>query len=143
MVELPVTTTQDYMMFHILNDYSTTLWEKQIDLIMQKHGLISFIVHPDYVTKPRERATYEALLTHLARLRQEKGVWITTPGEVNRWWRQRSQMKLVDDRDGLRIEGAGSERARIAYASEKDGQLVLTVEETSGRAHPTMVDIHQ
>jgi hypothetical protein len=143
MVELPVTTTQDYMLFYILKDRSIGLWEKQIDLIMQKHGLISVIVHPDYVAKPRERATYEALLAHLARLRQEKGIWITTPGEVNRWWRQRSQMKLVDDRDGLRIEGAGSERARIAYASEKDGQLVLTVEETSGRAHPTMVDIHQ
>jgi hypothetical protein len=130
-VELPVTTTQDYMLFYILNDYSISLWERQIELIMKKHGLISFIVHPDYVAKPRERGVYEALLAHLARLRQESGVWITTPGEVSRWWRQRAQLKLVEDGEGPRIEGVGCERARIAYATEKDGELVLTVQQQS------------
>jgi hypothetical protein len=127
LVELPVTAVQDYNLFHILDDHSITLWEKQIDLIMQRHGLISFIVHPDYVIQPRERETFEALLAHLARLKQEKGVWITTPGEVNRWWRQRAQMRLVEDGEGVRIEGVGSERARVAYATEKAGRLVLTV----------------
>ena len=137
-VELPVTTTQDYMLFHILNDHSITLWEQQIDLIMRRHGLMSFIVHPDYVAQPKERGTYEALLGHLARLRREKGVWITTPGEVNRWWRQRAQMQLVEDAAGLRIEGAGSERACLAYATEEAGQLVLTVQESGEPARPAL-----
>ena len=78
-LELPVTTTQDYMLFHILNDYSTSLWKRQIELIMEKHGLISFIVHPDYVMRARERVIYEELLAHLADLREKKDVWITTP----------------------------------------------------------------
>jgi hypothetical protein len=134
LVELPVTTTQDYNLFHILDDHSMGLWEKQIDLIMQKHGLISFIVHPDYVAQPKERQTYESLLAHLARLRQEKGVWMTTPGEVNRWWRERAEMKLVEEGDGLHIEGAGSGRARIAYATEKDGRLVLQVQPAEDHA---------
>ncbi len=125
-LELPVTTTQDYMLFHILNDYSTSLWKRQIELIMAKHGLISFIVHPDYVEKARERVIYEELLAHLADLKEKKDLWITIPGEVNRWWRQRAEMKLVEDGEGWRIEGAGSERARIAYASEQDGQLIFT-----------------
>ncbi len=129
-LELPVTTVQDYMLFYILNDFSNAVWENQIDLIMQKHGLISFIVHPDYVMKPRERTVYETLLAHLDRIRREKSVWITTPGEVNRWWRQRAAMRLMEDGDGLRIEGAGNERARIAYATEKDGQLVMTFAES-------------
>jgi hypothetical protein len=34
-------------------------------------------------------------------------------------------MKLVEDKNGLRIEGEGKERARIAYASEKDGRLAV------------------
>ena len=122
-LELPVTTTQDYTLFNILNDYSIDLWQKQIDLIMEKHGLISVIVHPDYVGGSRERTAYEALLAHLADLRSEKGIWIAIPGEVDRWWRQRAEMKLVKDGAGWRIEGQGSDRARIAYASQKDGRI--------------------
>jgi len=122
-LELPVTTTQDYTLFNILNDYSIDLWKKQINLIMEKHGLISFIVHPDYVGEAHERTVYEALLAHLAHLRREKGIWIATPGEVDRWWRQRAEMKLVKDGLGWRIEGPGSDRARIAYASQKDGRI--------------------
>jgi hypothetical protein len=99
------------------------LWKQQINLIMEKHGLISFIVHPDYVGGTRERTVFEALLAHLADLRSEKGIWIATPGEVDRWWRQRAQMKLVKDGLGWRIEGPGSDRARIAYASQKDGRI--------------------
>src|SRR5205807_3375273 len=85
-LELPVTTTQDYTLFNIFNDLSIDLWKKQVNLIMEKHGLISFIVHPDYVRGSRERtAVYETLLAHLADLRREKGIWIATPGEVDRW----------------------------------------------------------
>ena len=125
-LELPVTMTQDYTLFHILNDYSIDLWKRQIEVIMEKHGLISAVVHPDYIARPRERGIYEALLGYLDCLREEEGVWITTPGEVNRWWRQRANMKLVESGDGWQIEGEGKERARIAYATELDGKLVLT-----------------
>jgi hypothetical protein len=126
-LELPVTTTQDYTLFHILNDYSIDLWKQQIELIMQKHGLISFVVHPDYIVKHRERSIYEALLGHLVRLREEKGVWIVTPGEVNRWWRQRAEMRLVENSGDWQIEGPGKERARIAYASVQQGELVFAL----------------
>jgi hypothetical protein len=131
LLELPVTTTQDYSLFHILNDYSIDLWKTQIDLIMEKHGLMGFIVHPDYITEWREQNVYKALLAYLAQLRDERGVWIALPDEVNHWWRQRSEMRLIEDGDDLHIEGKGRERARIAYASEKDGQLVFTLESSS------------
>jgi hypothetical protein len=125
-LELPVTTTQDYMLYYILNDYSIGLWKRQIDLIMQRSGLMSFIVHPDYIMKDRERAVYEQLLAYLDELRQKSEVWITTPGEVNRWWRQRVEMRLVENGGSWRIEGAGNERARVAYASEQDGHVVYS-----------------
>ncbi len=136
-LELPVTTTQDYTLFNIFNDYSIDLWKKQINLIMEKHGLISFIVHPDYVGRSRERGAYKALLAHLADLRKHKGVWIATPGEVDRWWRQRAEMKLVKDELGWRIEGPGSERARVAYASQKDGRIRYTCSSTPAEFRPT------
>jgi hypothetical protein len=127
-LELPVTTTQDYMLFHILNDYSINLWKQQLELIMEKHGLISFIVHPDYVANDREMSVYKKLLVHIAALREKREIWIATPGEVNKWWRQREEMVLIEDGDELRIEGAGSDRARIAYASEQDGRLIFAFE---------------
>ena len=132
-LELPVTTTQDYTLYYILNDYSVDLWKRQIELIMGKHGLMSFIVHPDYIVTRRQQSIYEELLSHLVRLKEEKGVWMPTPGEVNRWWRQRAEMKLVEAGRGWQIEGPGKERARIAYASEKDGQLVFTIEAAPAR----------
>jgi hypothetical protein len=129
LLELPVTTTQDYSLFNILNDYSTDLWERQIELIMEKHGLMSFVVHPDYIMGTRERATYEALLNRLAHLREEKRIWITTPGDVNRWWRRRAEMRLVEHDGRWEVEGAGREQARVAYAREKSGHLVVTFQE--------------
>jgi hypothetical protein len=128
LLELPVTTTQDYSLFHILRDYSIDLWKRQIELIMEKHGLISFIIHPDYITNQLERATYESLLSHLYQLREERNVWIPIPGDVDRWWRERANMRLVEDSGKWRIEGHGNERARVAYASEKNGRLEFAVE---------------
>jgi hypothetical protein len=36
-------------------------------------------------------------------------------------------MKLSPQGDGWRIEGEGNQRARVAYASEHDGQLVYSL----------------
>jgi hypothetical protein len=128
LLELPVTTIQDYSLFHILNDHSIDLWKQQADLIMERHGLMSFIVHPDYIVEMEERSTYEALLAYIAQLRRDNNVWIPIPFEVNRWWRERANMKLLECGDDWRIEGPGKERARIAYASEQGGRLVYSWE---------------
>jgi hypothetical protein len=143
LLELPVTTIQDYTLFHVLNDYSTDIWEQQIQIIMNKHGLMSFIVHPDYITKTRERGVFEALLSRLASLRDRERVWISTPGEVNRWWRQRVQMSLVEDGDDWKIEGEGKDRAVLAYAREKDGRLAVTFERNRRSRKNEWVDARQ
>lgn len=128
MLELPATTVQDYSLFHILNQHSIDLWKRQIALINEKHGLASFIVHPDYVFAPKALNTYKALLSYLADLRSEGKTWIARPREVNQWWRDRNQMRLVWRGEEWQIEGPGKERARIAYASLQGNQLVYHVE---------------
>jgi hypothetical protein len=127
-LELPLTTVQDYSLFHVLDDYSIDLWRQQIDLIRAQHGLISFITHPDYLVEARARSVYLDLLRHLSRLRDEEQLWMALPSEVDRWWRDRHQMRLVQHRDGWQIEGPGKERARIAHASLRDDRLVYTME---------------
>ncbi len=123
-LELPVTTTQDYSLFHILKQYSIDLWKRQISQIMEKHGLASFIVHPDYVLESRTRDTYKSLLAYLFDLRSKSKVWAALPREVNQWWRARSQMKLARQRNNWVIEGPDKDKARVAYASLDGGRLV-------------------
>ncbi|KAJ8135977.1 hypothetical protein OY671_010810, partial [Metschnikowia pulcherrima] len=96
-LELPLTMIQDYSLFRMLGQYSIDLWKSQIGHVMSAHGLISFIVSPDYILKMKPRVVYRELLNHLTELRSKAGVWVALPGEVNRWWRQRSEMKLSWD----------------------------------------------
>ena len=122
-LELPVTTTQDYSLFHILSTYSLDLWREQIELIQQQHGLMSFIVHPDYLNTSKAMDTYRSLLGHLSKLRDHANLWMALPGELDCWWRQRHSMTLVPDSQGWRIEGPGAERAVLAYATLENGAV--------------------
>lgn len=128
MVELPVTITQDYSLFHILEDHSIDLWKQQIDLVIEKNGLMNFIIHPDYIISKKERATFETLMAYLTDLRARKNVWIALPGDVASWWHQRSKMRLIDVNGTWQIDGKGKERARVAYAREEDGRIVYSLE---------------
>ena len=122
-LELPVTTTQDYSLFYILNQYSIDLWKGQIAQILEKHGLASFIVHPDYILEPGTRNIYKSLLTYLVDLRSKGKIWIALPQEVNQWWRARSQMKLVRQGNNWVIEGPEKDKAQVAYAVLDGGRL--------------------
>jgi hypothetical protein len=127
-LELPLTTTQDYSLFHILREYRIDLWKTQARLVMEKHGLLSFIAHPDYLLDSRTRSVYRRLLDFLAVLEAEQNMWVALPNQVNEWWRQRSKMTLVPDGKGWRIEGQGKERARLAYAKIDGEKLIYTRE---------------
>jgi hypothetical protein len=122
-LELPMTAAQDYSLFAILNDYSIRLWKQQISMIQEKHGLISFCIHPDYLIDDAAQRVYAKLLGLLSELRSHGSIWVALPSEMDRWWRLRSKMNLIDAGGKLRIEGEGSERARIAYAVLVDDKL--------------------
>lgn len=127
-LELPLTTTQDYSLFHILQQRSLDLWKKQIAMIRERHGLISFIIHPDYVNDKWSSNLYNALLEYLAELRANHSVWMALPREVDAWWRARREIRLIQENGTWRISGPHAERARIAYASLKEGRVVYRVD---------------
>jgi hypothetical protein len=128
LLELPLTTTQDFALFHVLRQNTLDHWKSQIAQISAEHGLISFIVHPDYITRPDQRRLYLELLAHLSMLRTHEHLWITLPSEVNEWWRRRAAMNLVRRGDRWAVEGPGSDRARVAYARLVDDTLRYEVE---------------
>ncbi len=127
-LELPLTTTQDFALINVVRQHTCELWKREIAMISAEHGLISFIVHPDYLLSRREQQVYAELLAYLSNLRSEGKLWIALPKEVNDWWRQRAQMRLRRCGDGWTIEGSGHERARVAFAHLVDGCLTYTME---------------
>jgi hypothetical protein len=95
--------------------------------IVEAYGLMNFIIHPDYIMGSKAQSVYKALLQGLNQLQSEKGVWQTLPAEVDRWWRQRSEMKLVGVGQNWKIEGQGSDRATVAYARLSPEGLIYDV----------------
>jgi hypothetical protein len=126
-LELPLTTSQDYSVFHILGDYSIDLWKSQLALIRQRNGLISFIAHPDYLKSRRARNVYETLLDHLRQMIARERIWAALPGEVDQWWRARRQMSLRQAGSSWKVEGPQAERARVAFAVLEGDRLVYEI----------------
>jgi hypothetical protein len=122
-LELPVTTIQDYSLFHLLNERSIDLWKSQVERILGKNGMATFIVHPDYIIDRDARRIYEDLLRYLQGLRATTPLWFALPRDVDAWWRMRSRMSVVRNGDSWRIEGEGSENAVLAFAQSVNGKL--------------------
>jgi hypothetical protein len=133
LVELPLTTTQDYSLFHILGQNSIDLWKEELNSISERNGLASFIVHPDYVIDREARRKYEELLAYLAELCSRTKIWQPLPRDVARWWSERSRMRVEQAQGSWRVTGPGSERARVAFAQIEDGRLTYHVESSPCR----------
>ncbi len=139
MVEIPGTAAQDYILFQILGDYSTRVWEEQLEATAAAHGVMCFSVHPDYIIPQRARGVYQRLGEKLAAERRTGARWFALPGEISHWWRQRRAMQLRRQGTEWRIEGDGAERARIAYAEIHDGRLRYVVPATPAPPRPALV----
>jgi hypothetical protein len=129
-LEIPVVATQDYTLFHILAQYSTRIWEQQIEAVRLQNGMISFIVHPDYLIDKRARDVYTKLLGKLSQLRSESNLWIALPHQINEWWRNRNEMRLVKEGSAWQIDGPDKDRARIAFASLEGDRVIYTLDKT-------------
>jgi len=141
-LELPLTTTQDYSLFHILGERSIGLWKQQIEMVLEKHGLISFNVHPDYIMAEPYRSIYRQLLDYLRQICAERNIWIALPGEVDQWWRGRQEMHVVPDGDAFRIAGPYAERAVLAYAQKEKGSVTYELSHPSGKSVSASLSTH-
>jgi hypothetical protein len=128
-LEIPVTMTQDYSLFHVLQEYSLSTWEAELAEVLNGNGLASFIVHPDYIRGNREQRLYLSLLEQISRLRSDHKVWVAAPAEIHQWWSLRAGMTLVRMGDGWCVEGEGSERASIAWARRSEEGLYFKVDQ--------------
>jgi peptidoglycan/xylan/chitin deacetylase (PgdA/CDA1 family) len=87
-VELPYTLPQDYTLFTLLAHRSPSLWLEQADRIVQEHGLIHSLSHPDpgYLGDLGNRDRYREFLVALS---ERDEIWKPLPRELVAWWRLR------------------------------------------------------
>ena len=75
---------------------------------------------------------YEEFLEYLSA--QSDG-WHALPREVAQWWRTRERLSCVQAGASARVEGAGAERASVAWARTDDGgAVVFDIEDAGDRA---------
>jgi peptidoglycan/xylan/chitin deacetylase (PgdA/CDA1 family) len=122
-VELPITLVQDHTLFEILRQDSCDLWVQKSDWLIENHGLINLLTHPDYLLTDQRLETYDRFLAYLA---ARSDGWHALPREVADWWNTRAGLDVEQTDDGgTRLTGGPAEGATIAWASELSGQVVL------------------
>ncbi|MCE5324681.1 hypothetical protein LLG46_15405 [bacterium] len=125
-LEIPLTTIQDYSLLCVLNDYSTKIWNVQCGIISDRNGLMSFNVHPDYIRDKRAMSVYQDLLGHIRdELIGNRRSWHTLPGRLADWWKLRQGFRLEIVNGNWEVTGPGCENAAVGFATLRDGALRL------------------
>jgi peptidoglycan/xylan/chitin deacetylase (PgdA/CDA1 family) len=124
-VELPITLVQDHTLFEILREDDIGLWRDKARWIARHSGLVTVLVHPDYLVDDARLRRYDELLSFL---RQLDGGWHALPRDAARWWRRRAALDAAlargEQLDAERLATAG---ASVAWAHERDGEIAIDV----------------
>jgi peptidoglycan/xylan/chitin deacetylase (PgdA/CDA1 family) len=110
-VELPYTLPQDYTLFTLLAHRSPDVWLEQADRIVQEHGLIHSLSHPDpgYLGDRGNRDHYREFLVALS---EREEIWKPLPRELAAWWRLRDTADADENgvaRATIRIDESADE----------------------------------
>jgi hypothetical protein len=126
LVELPITLVQDHTLWEILGEKDISLWRDKAAWIARHGGLVTVLVHPDYVVGDERAHHYDELLSFLGGL---EGGWHALPRDVARWWRRRARLEAALARgeplDASALRAAG---AVLAWAEERDGAVAISAE---------------
>jgi peptidoglycan/xylan/chitin deacetylase (PgdA/CDA1 family) len=117
LVELPITLVQDHTLWEILGERDIALWREKAAWLVRHHGLVTVLVHPDYVLTHERLGLYDELLGYLAGL---EGGWHALPREVAAWWRRRAA--LVDALE----RGEDVPEDAVVWVSDRDGEIVVS-----------------
>ena len=82
-VELPYTLPQDHTLFYVLKVKDISIWKNKIDWLVNNHGVILVLTHPDYLREKDHLKYYEELLAYLSEI---KNTWRCLPKEIAMWW---------------------------------------------------------
>jgi peptidoglycan/xylan/chitin deacetylase (PgdA/CDA1 family) len=122
-VELPITLAQDHTLFEILRENDIGLWREKARWVARHGGLVTVLVHPDYLLTDARLRRYDELLSFLGAL---DGGWHALPRDVAAWWRRRAALDAALERgevlDDARLAAAS---ASVAWAHDRDGEIIV------------------
>ena len=81
--ELPYTLPQDHILFYVLKVKNISIWKNKVDWLVENHGMILTLTHPDYLMEKENLRYYEELLAYLSDI---KNSWNCLPKEMAEWW---------------------------------------------------------
>jgi hypothetical protein len=125
MVELPITMPQDHTLFEILGHSDISVWKKKATWLIENHGLVLVLTHPDYMIKEKNLEHYDELLAFLS---NQPSTWHALPQDVARWWRERSASKVSGGSEHPTIQGPAAERGSITWAMLNGDKVVYRVD---------------
>jgi hypothetical protein len=108
-VELPITLPQDHTLLVILRR-DGALWCEKAELLRERAGMATIIVHPDYMLDDASLATYQRFLEAY---RDDDTAWRALPREVSAWWRARAATSLRFVDGAWEAVGPAADRATI------------------------------
>lgn len=96
-VELPYTLPQDFTLFILMQNRDNTIWEKKLDWIAEKGGMLLLNTHPDYMAfdgqsigiEQYPAGYYETFLAHI-KSRYGGEYWPALPREMSHWIQTKS-----------------------------------------------------
>jgi peptidoglycan/xylan/chitin deacetylase (PgdA/CDA1 family) len=86
-VELPYTIPQDHVLFYLLKQKDISIWKRKATWLIENHGTILTLTHPDYLAERDHLKLYEEFLAYL---REIKNAWHCLPRDMASWYRNLS-----------------------------------------------------
>ncbi len=92
-VELPYTLPQDFLIFILMQQNNTNIWNTKLNWISENGGMCLFITHPDYMNFDNVEPAndeysaeyYREFLSHIKTTYKDQ-YWHALPKEVARFW---------------------------------------------------------
>jgi peptidoglycan/xylan/chitin deacetylase (PgdA/CDA1 family) len=81
-IELPYTLPQDHDIFFMMKRKDIEIWKKKTDWLIENHGVILLITHPDYLTEGYSKYYTE----FLEYLKTKDGLWHTLPKDLSEYF---------------------------------------------------------
>jgi glycosyltransferase involved in cell wall biosynthesis len=129
-VELPCTMPQDHTLLIIMGEKEPGIWQRKLDWIASKGGMVLLVVHPDYMVLDSQAPTfyeypvrlYEDLLNYV-KTTYDGEYWQPLPRELSQYYKQTllnqpNELSLLGPRSSLLAPTIPQPETRITQSTQ-------------------------